>query len=84
MNAAFAAVSPITGRTLYRFVFKVGRTTRTCEQWHTDQDAAEAAAKVVAADWAGERKHSVLHVYPVPSTFAVNRCGGVSTVVGGP
>lgn len=46
------SVPEIGGRNLYRFTFRVSpRRTRTCDQWHTSQTAAESAAQEVARQW---------------------------------
>lgn len=79
MNAATHFAPTCNGRTLFRFVLKIGRTYRTGEQWHTSQETAENAAKALAAEYAEGRRYAVLHVYPCPG---FNREHGVT--LGGP
>lgn len=61
------------GRTLYRFEMTIGRTPRTCEQWHLDLASAKAAADMVLEDWRGSKRGRVNKVYPVIVGEAVSR-----------
>ena len=69
----------LDGRTLYRFVLRIGRAFRTLEQWHEAPADAAQAAREVCEDWRGSRQGRVVLVYPVPGAVAAH-----GHLVGGP
>ena len=84
VRTLFPAVSPESGRTLFRMVLRMGRGTRTLERWHDDQAQADGAAAAVLADWGGRGRDRVLHVYPVPMGVVHTATGIELRTVGGP